>query len=185
MYKTFVLLMAAGLASADTPSLQIVVVEGQGAINNARTHTGREPVVEVRDGSDAPVVGAVVTFQAPATGPSAVFGSGNATLLTQTDASGKAIGRALHPNSVKGPFQIRVTASANGQTASAIISQTNALPAEGKSNKKLWLIPIIAGAAAGGAVAATRGKSTAAATPAATTPTGSIVPGQPSFGPPH
>lgn len=188
MYKTFVLLMAAGLVSADTPALQIVVVEGQGAINNAATHTGREPVVEVRDANDAPVVGAVVTFQAPATGPSAVFGSGNATLLTQTDANGRAVGRALHPNNVKGPFQIRVTASLNGQTASAVISQTNAMPVEGKSNKKLWLIPIIAGAAAGGALAATHGKSSpASATPASTTttPTGSIVPGTPSFGPPH
>jgi len=186
MYKTFVLIVAAGMASADTPPLQIVVVEGQGAINNARTHTGREPVVEVRDGNDAPVAGAVVTFQAPATGPSAVFGSGNATLLTQTDASGRAVGRALRPNSLTGPFQIRVTASLNGQVASAVIAQTNAMPAEAKSNKKLWLIPIIAGAAAGGAFAATHGKSTTAASPStpATTP-GSIVPGTPSFGPPH
>src|SRR5438270_591632 len=155
MYKTFVLIIAAGLVCADTPALQIVVVEGQGAINNARTHTGREPVIEVRDADNAPVAGAVVTFQAPATGPSAIFGSGNTTLLTQTDASGRAVGRALKPNSVKGPFQIRVTASSNGQVASAVISQTNALPVEAKSNKKVWLIPLIAGAAAGGALAAT------------------------------
>src|SRR5690349_18718220 len=107
MYKTFVLLLAAGLASADTPGLQVVIVEGQGAINNSRTHMGREPVVEIRDLNNAPISGAVVTFQAPATGPSVIFGSGNATLLTQSDESGRAIGRSLKPNSVTGPFQIR------------------------------------------------------------------------------
>ena len=114
-----------------------------------------------------------------------VFGSGNATLLTQTDASGRAVARALRPNSVTGPLQIRVTASANGQTASAVIEERNAVPAEAKSNKKFWLIPIIAGAAAGGAFAATHGKSSATSTPTPTSTTGSIVPGQPSFGPPH
>ena|SRR5689334_6135938 len=186
MYKTFVLILAFGVASADTPALQIVVVEGQGAINNASTHTGREPVIEVRDANDAPIAGALVTFQAPAQGPSAVFGSGNTTLLTQTDASGRAVGRALRPNTVKGPFQIRVTASWNGQTASAVISQTNAMPVESKSNKKLWLIPIIAGAGAAGAFAAVHGKSTNPAAAVTQTPTsGSIVPGNPSFGPPH
>jgi hypothetical protein len=188
MYKTFVLIMAVGVGWADGPALQIVVVEGQGAINNARTHTGRDPVVEVHDGTDAPVAGAVVTFQAPATGASAVFGSGNATLLTQTDASGRAVGRALRPNGVTGPFQIHVTASANGQTVSAVISQTNAVPAGEKSNKKLWLIPIIAGAAAGGIFAGLHGKSSPASTGSTsivTTSTGSIVPGAPSFGPPH
>ena len=186
MYKTLVLILVCGMVWADTPPLQFVVVEGQGAINNARTHTGREPVIEVHDANDAPVAGAVVTFQAPATGPSAVFGSGNATLLTQTDASGRAIGRALRPNSVKGQFQIRVTASLNGQTASTVISQTNALPAEGKGNKKLWLIPIIAGGVAGGAFAGLHGKSSSSPTSTATsTNTGSVVPGTPSFGPPH
>lgn len=187
MYKTFVVILVAGMVSAQTPQLQIVVVEGQGAINNARTHTGKDPVVEVRDDAGNPVAGAVVTFQAPATGASAVFGSGNGTLLTQTDASGRAVGRSLKPNSVKGPFQIRVSASLNGRTGSGVINETNALPAESKANKKLWLIPVIAGAAAGGAFAATHGKSSAtpAATTTSTTTPGSIVPGTPSFGPPH
>ena len=188
MYKTFVLFAAAGLLLGDTePSLKINVTRGQGAINNARTHTALDPVIDVRDEKDAPVAGAVVTFQAPATGPSVTFGSGNATLLTQTDATGRAIGTAMRPNSVEGPFQIRVTVSWNGGTSSAVIDQRNALPAEAKSSKKLWLIPVFAGAAAGGALAALHGKSSN--TPASSTPTstntGSLVPGTPSFGPPH
>lgn len=187
MFRICSLFVAAGVLSAAAPKIQVVVVEGQGAINNARAHTGRDPVVEVRDEHDAPVSGATVTFQAPATGPSAVFGSGNSTYLTQTDSSGRAAARGLRPNTVKGPFQIRVTASMSGQMATASITQTNALPSESKSAKKVWVITLLAGAAAGGAVAATHGSksSTAATAAASTAPSGTIVPGSPSFGPPH
>jgi hypothetical protein len=183
MYRIFALFLAAAMLAAAEPRLQIVVVEGQNAINNSKAHTGREPVIEVRDENDAPVAGVVVTFQAPGTGPSAVFGTGDATFLTQTDVAGRAIARGLKPNSATGPFQIRVTASLNGATASATIEQTNAVPSESKSNKKVLLILLLAGAAGGGAAAALHGGKSAAATP--TTTSGSIVPGNPAFGPPH
>jgi hypothetical protein len=184
MYKTCALFLAAAFLAAAEPRLQIVVVEGQNAINNSKTHTGREPVIEVRDENDAPVAGAVVTFQAPGTGASALFGNGEATFLTQTDASGRAIALGLRPNSAKGPFQIRVTASLNGATASATIDQTNAVPSETKSSsKKVLLIILLAGAAGGGAAAAMHGGKSAAA--ATTPPSGSIVPGTPVIGPPH
>jgi len=179
-------LTAAVIAAGAPPKLHIVVVEGQGAINNARTHTGRDPVVEVRDGDNNAIAGVTVTFQAPANGASAVFATGNATFITQTDASGRAAAHGLRPNSVKGPFQIHVTASLEGETDSAIVNQTNALPAEGKSSKKIWIAVLVAGAAAGGAVAATHGKgSSPAATTTSTSQSGTITPGSPSFGPPH
>jgi hypothetical protein len=183
MYKTCALFLAAALLAAAEPRLQIVVVEGQNAINNSKAHTGREPVIEVRDENDAPVAGVMVTFQAPGNGPSAVFGTGDATFLTQTDVAGRAIARGLKPNSSTGPFQIRVTASLNGATASATIEQTNAVPSEAKSSsKKVLLILLLAGAAGGGAAAALHGGKSAATT---TTSSGSIVPGTPAFGPPH
>jgi len=185
MYKVCALILAAALPGAAAPRLQIVVVEGEGAINNSRAHTGRDPVVEVRDDKDAPIAGAVVTFQAPANGASVVFSSGNGTLVTQTDASGRAIANGLKPNGAQGPFEIRVTVSSGAETASAVIAQRNALPAEQKSNsKKILLITLLAGAAAGGAVAATHGKSSAASTPS-TAASGTIVAGTGSFGPPH
>ena len=185
MYRICALFLAAATLASAEPRLQIVVVEGQNAINNSKAHTGREPVIEVRDENDAPVAGVVVTFQAPGTGPSAIFGTGDPTFITQTDTAGRAIARGLKPNSSTGPFQIRVTASLSGATASATIEQTNAVPSESKSSsKKILLITLLAGVAAGGAAAALHGgkSSTAAAT---STSSGSIVPGSPAFGPPH
>jgi len=184
MYKACALFLSAALLASAEPRLQIVVVEGQNAINNTKTHIGREPVIEVRDDKDAPVPGAVVTFQAPAEGPSVGFGNGESTFLTQTDESGRAIARGLKPNSSAGAFQIRVTVSAGGETASAVIDQTNAMPTEAKSNnKKILLIVLLGGAAAGGAAfAAMGGKSSSSTT---NTTSGSITAGSPSFGPPH
>ena len=41
-------------------SLKIVVIEGEGALNNIRSRTATQPVVEVRDENDRPVEGAEV-----------------------------------------------------------------------------------------------------------------------------
>ncbi len=159
--------------------IDVIVSEGEGAINNVRTHTGHDPVVELHDKAGAPIVGATVSFQLPVNGPSGRFADAQTSLVTQTDEHGQAVGRGLRPNALSGPFEIRVTASFQGLTANAIINQTNAAPAEAKSNKKYWIIALIAGAGAGGAFAATHKSSSTAATT-----TGGIVAGSPSFGPP-
>lgn len=186
MYRICVLILAMTMTAAAAPPIHIIVIEGQGAINNSRTHTGHDPVVEVRDSDNAPVAGATVTFQAPADGPSAVFATGEKTFVTQTDANGRAAAHGLHPNSVAGPFQINVTASLQGQTDNIVINQTNVLPAGAKSSKKVWILLLVAGAAAGGAVAATHGKGSSPTSTTTPPPsTGTIVPGSPSFGPPH
>ena len=44
------------------PRLSVVIVEGEGAINNIRQRTAREPIVEVQDENHKPVAGAVVVF---------------------------------------------------------------------------------------------------------------------------
>ena len=170
------------------PALKIIVVEGDGAINNVRTHTAHDPVVEVRNEEDGLVTSASVIFQTPATGASADFGDGMRSFVTQTDAEGRAGTHGLRPNSVTGPYEIRVTASFQSQTASAVITQTNAAPAEAKSSRKIWLIGLAAGAAAGGAFAASHGGKSSNTTSSSSFPTpatGAIVPGSPLFGPPH
>lgn len=177
-----VLLTSPSLVCSQSPEVELTVTEGEAAINNVRTHTGHDPVVEVRDKAGTPIVGASVTFQLPVNGPSGRFADSQTSLVVQTDEHGQAVGRGLRPNSLSGPFEIRVTASFQGQTASALINQTNAAPAEAKSNKKYWIIALVAGAGAGGALAATH--SSKSSTPAAAT-TGGIVAGSPSFGPPH
>ena len=122
------------------------------------------------------------------------FGDGESSLTATAGPNGEVVGRGLKPNRVAGPFQIRVTASARGESATATIHQTNVEPAAGGgSGKKIALVALIGGAAIGGIIAATRGGGGPGTTaPAGATATGgsapggvSVVPGAPSFGPPR
>lgn len=174
--------------------LRIVVLEGEGAINNISEHRAKEPIVEVLNSNNAPVKGASVTFLLPENGPSGEFGGGVRVLTAFTDEKGQAIGRGLVPNQNAGPFQIRAVGSFEGLTANTVINQTNAAPSNasgGGISKKFWLIAIIGGAAATGAALAARGHggsspTTSPATGPGPTQIGIVIsPGTPTFQPPH
>lgn len=178
----------AASADAQITGIKIVIQEGQGAINNIKERRAKEPVVQVLHEDGEPAVGATVTFLLPDTGASGAFNDGAHVLTVQTDAKGQAVGRGLRPNQTAGRFQIRVTASFHGQTASAVIAQINAEPAAGGGgSKKFLIIALIGGAAAGGLVAAMGHKSGGStAPPTVTNPPGTVlVPGTPSIQPPH
>jgi len=170
----------------ETPKLRIVIVEGEGAINNIRQRVNREPIVQVEDENRKPIAGAAVVFFLPSQGPGGVFLDGGRSLTTITDAQGRAVMRGFRPNNFEGKFEIRVTASANGQTASAIIHQT-AMAAGGGggglSTGAKWaiVIGVVAAGAVGGAIAVTRGGGSS--TPAAIAPT-TLTPGTPTVGGP-
>lgn len=167
----------------DAAGLKVVVLEGQGAINNIRLRRAKDPVVQVIDGKDRPVAGATVSFTLPATGPSGAFVDGAKTLVVQTDAEGRAYGRGLHPNGAPGPFRIAVTASHQGQIARAAIAQTNAGPNVGRSSTKtITILAIVGGAAAGGAFAALGHGGTRQST---TAPGTVVVAGDPNLQPPR
>src|SRR6185369_14911770 len=140
--------------------LSITIVEGEGAINNVRERVNREPIVQVEDENHKPVAGAVVVFFLPNQGATGAFANGTKSLTVTTNAEGKATAAAIKRNNVSGQMQIRVTASFAGQTASAIITQTNvaaASPSGGMSTTaKVLIIVGIAGGAAVGGVLATR-----------------------------
>jgi len=176
-----------GLPQTRAADINIVTVEGDGAINSIRLRRAHEPVVRVVDSHGEPLSGATVTFLLPATGPSGSFLDGSLSLTTETDGQGRAVGRGLHPNSIAGQFRIRVTASRSGSEAAATLVQTNAEPVIKSSHSKtIAIVVIIAGAVAGGAAVAARGKSNPAeSSTASSAPAGSILPGTPSFGPPH
>lgn len=162
-----------------------MVIEGEGAINNIRDRTARAPVVRVLDEAERPVAGATVNFVLPELGSSGFFPESRTHLTTTTDGDGRAIGRGLRPNNVAGRFQIRVSASYQGRTGSAIINQVNVAPsARGKSKTKFVIAALVAGGAVGAVFAAKGGGSS----PAPATPAGSggttITPGSPVFGPP-
>jgi hypothetical protein len=181
-------LPAPALAQADTGQLNLVIVEGEGAINNIRQRTAREPIVQVEDENHKPIAGAAVVFLLPDNGASGVFANGSRTLTTVTDAQGRAVARGFRPNNVQGKMQMRVTASHQGKTANATISQTNVsaavagAAATGISAKLLIILAVAGAAVAGGVVAANRGGgSTPAATP---TPPTTVTPGSGTVGPP-
>ena len=170
--------------------LNIVIVEGEGAINNIRQRTAREPIVQVEDENHKPIAGAAVVFLLPDQGASGVFANGSHTLTVMTDSQGRAVARGFRPNNVQGKFQMRITASHQGKTANATISQSNAITAAGTAaaagvSGKLIAILAIAGAAvAGGVVAATRGGGSSTTTTPPPPPT-TVTPGTGTVGAPH
>jgi len=171
------------------PKLNIVVVEGDSAINNIRQRTAREPIVQVEDENRKPVAGAVVVFMLPSQGASGTFADGARSLTIVTDESGRAVGRGLRPNNASGQMQIRVTASFQGQTASATISQTNlataGAAASGVSAKLIAVIVAAGAAVAGGVVAGTRGSGSGTGPgPASAVPPTTITAGAGTVGPP-
>jgi len=174
--------------SGQTPtSLQIVIVEGEGAINNVKQRVNREPIVQVEDENHKPVAGAAVIFFLPNQGPGGTFANGSTSLTTTTNAQGQAAARGIRFNNQAGSMAIRVAASFAGQTASAIITQTNVLgvAASGAAvggmslTAKLLIIgAIVAGGAAAGVIVANRGGS-ATPMPTTTITSGTVTVGAP------
>jgi hypothetical protein len=178
------LVLSLTLAAQDG-SIHVVVLEGDGAINNIRSPRAKEPVVRVEDANNRGVAGAVVTFLLPAGGAGAVFGDGGSSLTLTTDDRGEAVARGLHANRIAGTFQIRVSASRGGRTAAASIAQTNVDPGSHSSSRTIAILAILGGAAAGGAAVAFRGGKAKSASPASPAPSAIIVvPGTPAFGGP-
>src|SRR5579884_3742204 len=115
---------AAGAQAEGAPGLQIVILDGEGAINNIRQRTAREPIVQVEDENHKPVAGATILFLLPDSGPGGTFANGTRAFHTVTDADGRARAQ-MKPNSTAGNWDIIVQASFAGATASATIHQQN------------------------------------------------------------
>jgi hypothetical protein len=171
------------------PKLRIVVLDGEGSINNVRTKTFREPVVLINDEKSRPVVNAMVLFTLPDNGPSGSFANGGKRILVYTDSQGRAKAKGLRPNNVPGEFQIMVNASSDGLAASATINQANVLsaaePSRGPSKKLIAILAIVGGATAAGLAVAASGNGGPAPVSTPPTPTTSIVVGTPTFEPPQ
>ena len=177
-------------AAQQTPPqpLNLVVVEGQGAIHNVRERQSRDAaVVRVEDATQQPVGGAAVTFTLPSQGAGGDFLNGEKTLVVTTDAQGQAVARGMKPNSQAGKFEMRVSASHQGQTASTIVTQFNMAVQSSNSGwgsgKWIAILAIAGGGAAAGIVVATQGSSSTP-TPAPRPPL-SITAGSGAVGPPQ
>jgi hypothetical protein len=191
----------APLAGAQTGlKISLVIVEGEGAINNVRQRTARQPIVQVEDENHKPIAGAAVLFTLPTQGAGGTFAGGAHTLTVMTDKNGRASTHGFRPNAIEGQFLINVSASYLGQTASAVISQgsvalagaagaagatgaTAGAAASGAriSGKLIAILAVGAAAVAAGVIAATRGGQATVTT----TPTTTVTPGTGTVGPPR
>jgi hypothetical protein len=70
-------------AQAPAHTLNLVIVEGDGAINNIRQRTAREPIVQVEDENHKPVAGAAVIFLLPEHGAGGTFADGSHSLTVR------------------------------------------------------------------------------------------------------
>ena len=166
-------------------ALRVVVLEGDGAINNIRSPHTKETVVRV-DTDNQAAAGAAVTFLLPAEGAGGYFADGARSLTLTTDDRGLAAARGLHANRIAGAFLIRITASLNGRTATAAITQTNVDPGAQATSHKIAILALVGGAAAAGAAVALRGGKSSSPSPSPTPSVATvIVPGTPVFGAPH
>jgi hypothetical protein len=179
-----------GWSQQNPAGLQIVIVEGEGALNNIKQRVTRDPIVQVEDENHRPIQGASVVFTLPNQGPGGTFDNGTNTLTTMTNNQGQAVARGIRFNNQVGSMQIRVTASFGGQTATAVITQTNLIGTSGGGgggggSATKWLIILgVAGAVAAGVIVATHGGSSSPTAPPPV-PTVTITPGTPTVGAPQ
>jgi hypothetical protein len=160
----------AGAAQAPTSKIHVDILEGDGQIINIKARINPAPVVQVVDDQSQPVQGALVVFFLPSQGPGGTFPDGSRNLTVSTDRTGRATAAGIVPNNQTGQFSIRASASYQGQTASADITQVNVsgVSASGTGggglSAKAWiLIGVVAGAAVGGYLAA-RGSGSSSST---------------------
>lgn len=144
-------------APAGAPKLNIVLISGDSAINNIKSRTARETIVEVRDENNKPIAGAAVVFLLPDSGPGLLSSNGSRMISTVTDAKGRAAARGLKPNGQAGQYNIQVRANFQQSFGQIVVSQSNIVAtAAAISGLTAALIVVGVAAAAGTAYAVTR-----------------------------
>lgn len=128
------LLAQAAVESAATPpptaphKLTIVILDGEGALNNIRERDAREPIVQVEDENHRPVAGAAVLFAiSNSTGGAGATFNSLPTLQVTTGSDGIAHATGFQPNRVSGHYALNVTATLGSLTATVAINEANFL----------------------------------------------------------
>jgi hypothetical protein len=150
-----------GFLNAQTVIVRLRVVEGEGAVHQAGSRSGRPLTIEVTDETGQPVEGAAVSFRLPEEGPGAVFASGLRTDIAISGSNGRASVHGMRFNRTAGPFEIRVTASKDQARAGVVIRQyiagDSGAAARPGVSKKWVLAGLAAAGVVGGIVGGTRG----------------------------
>ena len=142
--------------------LTIRVVQDSGPVHAVGSRGASVLTVEVIDDAGKPVENAAVSFRLPASGPGGVFSNGLTTEVAITGRDGRAALSGVRFNKTAGPFDIRVTAVKGQVRAGTAIPRQLSTPEGAKTanqavyhapRKRLKLILLVAGAAAGSMVA--------------------------------
>jgi len=182
-------LQAQDASQKSSANLHIDIVEGDGALVNVKSRVNPVPVVQIVDDNNTPLPGVPVFFVLPSTGPGGDFTNGSKALNLTTDREGKAAAKGIIPNQQLGQFEIRVSASYQGRSATATITQTNVSGISttgnggGISKKGLIILAIVGGAVAGGVIAARNAGSSSSMVTSSGGIT--ITAGSPTVGAPH
>ncbi len=153
------LLVQSSLPAQDQPQgpkLNIVVISGDGAINNIKSRTAREMIVEVRDENNKPVAGASVAFLLPDSGPGLVSSNGSRMVTTLSDTNGRAAVRGLRPNGQSGNFNVQVRANFQQSFGQIVVAQSNIVAATAAISGLTVALIAVGAAVAGTTYAVTR-----------------------------
>ena len=170
-----------------TEKLKVLVLNGEGAMNNIRQRAARDLEVQVNDEKDTPVANASVSMVVPSQGATGTFANGSFIVTGTTDARGQAVIKGFRPNEIPGKMEIAVTVSYRGQTGHAVITQFN-MAVEKASRKsghgKLVIILAVVGVAAAAGAYAALGRSSSPPPAPAPVPAIVINPGTGTVGGP-
>jgi len=170
-------------------SLKILVLAGNGELNDLERRVMAPLVVQVLDQNDRPVEGAQVVFRFPLNGPGATFPGGKPSLTVRTNGNGQAPALNWMANGQVGTFQVHVNASYGNQIGEMTFPMSNVTRVTEQDRKvkheSLWShrwfkVAVIGGAALAiglGVYLGTRGGSKSGSTV-------TINPGSPGVGPP-
>ena len=106
-------------------SLKILVLAGDGEMNDLERRVMAPLVVQVLDQDDRPMEGAEVIFRFPLDGPSATFPGGKNSLTVRTNGNGQAPALNWMANGQVGTFQVHVNASYGNQVGEVTFPMNN------------------------------------------------------------
>ena len=174
-------------------NLKLLVLAGNGEMNDLERRVMASLVVQVLDQNDRPVEGAEVVFRFPLNGPGAAFTGGKTSQTVRTTGTGEAAAVNWMANGEVGAFEVHVTATYGNEVGETTVKMSNVTRivegAKRGAKQAHWYSPtwvkiaVIGGVA--GAVAgiflATRGGSHSSTS--GTVPI-TVTPGQPTVGHP-
>jgi hypothetical protein len=174
-------------------NLKMLVLAGNGEMNDLERRVMAPLVVQVLDQNDRPVEGAEVVFRFPGSGPGATFQGGKTSQTVRSNGTGEAAAVNWMASNEVGTFEIHVTATYGnefGETTIKMSNVTRIVEGSKKGGKQAhwysptWVKVALIGGAAGaivGIVLATRGGSHSAGS--GTVPI-TVTPGPPTVGHP-